>query len=56
MKLVETADVFVENFRPGVMDRPDCRLEETRSQSQLIYFITGFGEDGPYEKRPAYEP
>ncbi|MEC7943529.1 MAG: CaiB/BaiF CoA-transferase family protein [Pseudomonadota bacterium] len=57
LKLVETADVFVENFRPGVMDRLGLSSEELRDRnSQLIYCsITGFGEDGPYEKRPAYD-
>lgn len=57
LKLVETADVLVENFRPGVMDRLKLSLDELRERnSQLIYCsITGFGEDGPYEKRPAYD-
>jgi len=57
LKLVETADVLVENFRPGVMDRLKLSIDELRERNpQLIYCsITGFGEDGPYEKRPAYD-
>ena len=57
LKLVETADVLVENFRPGVMARLNLSLDTLRRRNpELIYCsITGFGEDGPYEKRPAYD-
>jgi crotonobetainyl-CoA:carnitine CoA-transferase CaiB-like acyl-CoA transferase len=57
LKLVETADVLVENFRPGVMKRLKLSVEELRARNpKLIYCsISGFGEDGPYEKRPAYD-
>ena len=57
LKLVETADVLVENFRPGVMDRLKLSVDELRERNpKLIYCsITGFGEDGPYQKRPAYD-
>ena len=57
LKLVETADVLLENFRPGVMDRLNLSIETLRERNpKLIYCsITGFGEDGPYEKRPAYD-
>ncbi|MDE0795257.1 MAG: CaiB/BaiF CoA-transferase family protein [Alphaproteobacteria bacterium] len=57
LKLVETADVLVENFRPGVMKRLKLSVEELRERNpKLIYCsISGFGEDGPYEKRPAYD-
>ena len=56
-RLVTRADVLVENFRPGVMDRlgvgPD-RLRVIRPQ--LIYCaISGFGQDGPLANRPAYD-
>ncbi|MEM0946446.1 MAG: CoA transferase [Pseudomonadota bacterium] len=57
LRLVETADVLVENFRPGVMDRLDLGyavLKETRPE--LIYCaISGFGQDGPWVHRPAYD-
>ena len=57
LRLVETADVLVENFRPGVMDRLNLSVETLRERNpKLIYCsITGFGEDGPYQKRPAYD-
>lgn len=57
LKLVETADVLVENFRPGVMKRLGLSVEQLRERNpKLIYCsISGFGEDGPYEKRPAYD-
>ncbi len=56
-KLVATADVVVENFRPGVMDRLGVgydRLKEIKPD--LIYCaISGFGQDGPWKHRPAYD-
>ncbi len=57
LRLVETADVLLENFRPGVMDRLGLALEVLRARNpKLIYCsITGFGEDGPYMQRPAYD-
>jgi len=56
-KLVATADVLVENFRPGVMQRLglgyDSLLEH---QPKLIYCaISGFGQDGPLRDLPAYD-
>ena len=57
LRLVESADVLIENFRPGVMDRLDLSLATLRERNpRLIYCsITGFGEDGPYRDRPAYD-
>jgi formyl-CoA transferase len=57
LRLVETADVLLENFRPGVMERLGLGLEALRARNpRLIYCsITGFGEDGPYAHRPAYD-
>lgn len=56
-KLVATADVVVENFRPGVMNRLGVgydRLKEIKPD--LIYCaISGFGQDGPWKHRPAYD-
>ncbi len=56
-RLVETADVLLENFRPGVMERLGLGLDALRERNpRLIYCsITGFGEDGPYVHRPAYD-
>lgn len=56
-KLVATADVLVENFRPGVMDRLGVGYEALRTlRPDLIYCaISGFGQDGPWVHRPAYD-
>lgn len=56
--LVKTADVIVQNFRPGVADRigvgePACRT----IKDDIIYMsISGFGETGPYAQKPVYDP
>ncbi|MEM1273367.1 MAG: CoA transferase [Pseudomonadota bacterium] len=57
MRLIKTADVLVENFRPGVMDRLGLGAEVLRAaQPHLIYAaISGFGQDGPWRDRPAYD-
>ncbi|WP_170604174.1 CaiB/BaiF CoA transferase family protein [Ruegeria arenilitoris] len=57
LKLVETADVVVENFRPGVMNRLELGYDVLKSiNPQLIYCaISGFGQDGPWVHRPAYD-
>ena len=56
-RLVETADVLVENFRPGVMARLGLDHETLRGVNpRLIYCaISGFGQDGPWADRPAYD-
>ncbi|MEM8654436.1 MAG: CoA transferase [Pseudomonadota bacterium] len=57
LRLVETADVVVENFRPGVMDRLGLGFERLKEhKSDMIYCaISGFGQDGPWVDRPAYD-
>ena len=55
--LVRTADVLIENFRSGVMDRlglSDAKLREI-NPGLIICSITGFGESGPYVDRPSYD-
>jgi formyl-CoA transferase len=56
-RLVETADVLVENFRPGVMDRLGFGYETLRAvKPDIVYCaISGFGQDGPWRARPAYD-
>ncbi len=56
-KLVATADVVVENFRPGVMDRLGVGYEVLKQDNpKLIYCaISGFGQDGPLAEMPAYD-
>jgi crotonobetainyl-CoA:carnitine CoA-transferase CaiB-like acyl-CoA transferase len=55
--LAKTADVVVENFRPGVMDRLGLSYASLReSNPRLIYCaISGFGQDGPDASKPAYD-
>ncbi|HVV99907.1 MAG TPA: CaiB/BaiF CoA-transferase family protein, partial [Planctomycetaceae bacterium] len=56
-ELVKGADVFIQNFRPGVAERLGVdagRLQ--RINPRLIYaLITGFGSDGPHKDRPAFD-
>lgn len=56
-KLVQTADVVVENFRAGVMDRLGLGYEDLKAvKPDIIYCaISGFGQDGPMASRPAYD-
>ncbi len=57
LELVSTADVLVENFRPGVMERLGLGYEVLKKvNSKLVYCaISGFGADGPMVKQPAYD-
>ena len=56
LALCDTADVLVENFRPGTLERlgigPDVLL--ARRPSLVITRVTGFGQDGPYAGRPGF--
>ena len=56
--LAEQADVIVENFRPGTMEKLGIGYETLRaSNARLIYCgLTGFGTTGPYRDRPALDP
>lgn len=55
--LAREADVLIENFRPGVMARLGLGPEVLRQDNpRLIYCaISGFGQDGPWVNRPAYD-
>ena len=57
LRLVATADVVVENFRPGVMERLALGYETLKAvKPDLIYCaISGFGQDGPLRLNPAYD-
>ncbi|MDQ0727802.1 CaiB/BaiF CoA-transferase family protein [Microbacterium sp. W4I20] len=56
-RLVEKADVLVENFRPGTMDRLGHGYERLRTVNpRLVYAaLSGYGQTGPYRSRPAYD-
>ena len=57
-KLVAQADVLVQNFRPGTMERLGLGVDELRARHpRLIYVsISGVGETGPYVKKRVYDP
>ncbi|MEE8353105.1 MAG: CoA transferase [Dehalococcoidales bacterium] len=55
--LVKVADVVLDNFRPGVLERlkADYATIEEINPRIISCSITGFGPDGPYRDRPAYD-
>lgn len=57
LRLVERADVVLENFRPKVMDRLGLGYDVLgKHNPRLVYCaISGFGQDGPWAGRPAYD-
>jgi crotonobetainyl-CoA:carnitine CoA-transferase CaiB-like acyl-CoA transferase len=57
-RLVATADVFVQNFRPGAVERMGIDEPAMRAvKPDLIYVsISGFGESGPYAGKRVYDP
>src|ERR1700687_2688331 len=57
-KLVAQADVLVQNFRPGTMERLGLGADELRERHpRLIYVsISGVGDTGPYVKKRVYDP
>jgi crotonobetainyl-CoA:carnitine CoA-transferase CaiB-like acyl-CoA transferase len=57
LKLCETADVFVETFRPGVADRLGVGYAALSARNPRIVYcsISAFGQHGPYRDRPAHD-
>ena len=57
LRLAETADVFVELFRPGVVDRLGVGYEAVSARAEKIVYvsISAFGQTGPYRDRPAHD-
>jgi len=58
LELVARADVFVQNFRPGAVERLGIAEDDLRKvRPDLVYVsITGYGESGPYKSRRVYDP
>ena len=56
-RLVKAADVLVENYRPGVMERLGVGYEDLRTVNPALIYcaISGFGQDGPMKGAPAYD-
>lgn len=57
MKLAKDTDVVVENFTPGVMGRFGLDYDAVKAVNPKVVYcsISGFGQDGPYRNRPAYD-
>jgi crotonobetainyl-CoA:carnitine CoA-transferase CaiB-like acyl-CoA transferase len=57
LRLAATADVFVESFRPGVVERLGVGYAEVSRRNPAIVYcsINAFGRDGPYRERPAHD-
>lgn len=57
-KLIDGADVLLQNFRPGAIERMGFGEEEVRKRNSGIIFvsISGFGEKGPYAHKRVYDP
>src|ERR1700680_410745 len=56
LRLTDTADVLIENFRPGTIERlgigPD--VLHGRNPRLVVLRVTGFGQDGPYAAKPGF--
>jgi crotonobetainyl-CoA:carnitine CoA-transferase CaiB-like acyl-CoA transferase len=57
LRLAAESDVVVENFRPGVMDKLGLGYEHVRALNPDVVYasLTGFGSEGPYRDRSAYD-
>ncbi|NQZ08375.1 MAG: CoA transferase [Algicola sp.] len=55
-QLIDSADVVIENFRPGVMEKWGLGPKDVKlSNPKLVYArISGYGQDGPYAKKPGF--
>ncbi len=56
LRLVDGADVLIENFRPGTIERLGLGPEvlSARNPGLVLLRVTGFGQDGPYAQRPGF--
>lgn len=56
--LLRTADVLIQNFRPGVADRMGIGEDQARALAPTIIYVSinGFGDQGPYAAKPVYDP
>ena len=57
-KLIEAADIIIDNFRPGALERLGLDYDKIKNHNPKIIqmSITGYGETGPYSKRRVYDP
>ena len=57
LELAKAADVVLESFRPGVMDKLGCGFDAVRAANPRIVFaaLTGYGHTGPYRERAGHD-
>ena len=57
-RLASTADVFIQNFRPGVVERLGVGYDDLQSVKPDIVYVSmsGWGENGPFAHKPVYDP
>jgi CoA:oxalate CoA-transferase len=57
LELVKRADILVQNFKPGTMENLGLGYERIREYNHRIIYVSGsgFGQDGPYAKKPAFD-
>jgi CoA:oxalate CoA-transferase len=57
LELVKNADILVENFKPGTMKKLGLSYEVVRQSNPVIIYVagSGFGQDGPYAGKPAFD-
>ncbi len=58
LRICAGADVFVQNFRPGVIERMGLGEDAIRAVAPDVVYVSicGFGEDGPFMAKPVYDP
>lgn len=58
LDLIERADVFVQGYRPGSVDRLGLGYDASSARNPRLVYVSasGFGADGPYAGRPVYDP
>jgi crotonobetainyl-CoA:carnitine CoA-transferase CaiB-like acyl-CoA transferase len=56
-KLIETYDIILEGFRPGVMERLGIGYQELKKRNPRVIFcsLSGYGQDGPYRERSGHD-
>jgi CoA:oxalate CoA-transferase len=57
LKMVKNADILVQNFKPGTMEKLGLGYEKVREHNPRIIYVSGsgFGQDGPYAGKPAFD-